>query len=194
MNKMDSKNIMIVGVGGQGTLLTSRILGKLAVGAGYDVKLSEVHGMAQRGGSVVTFVRYGEQVAEPIVEEGQADVLIAFEKLEALRYLHFLKKDGVVVVNDWRIDPITVVTGAASYPEGIIERLKTERKTFVVEAMAEAKKLGTSKVFNVVVLGAAARHMTFSQEQWISVIESTVPPKTIEINKAAFEAGYQLSV
>lgn len=191
---MDSKNIMIVGVGGQGTLLTSRILGKLAVGAGYDVKLSEVHGMAQRGGSVVTFVRYGEQVAEPIVEEGQADVLIAFEKLEALRYLHFLKKDGVVVVNDWRIDPITVVTGAASYPEGIIERLKKERKTIVVEAMAEAKKLGTSKVFNVVVLGAAARHMTFSKEQWISVIESTVPPKTIEINKAAFEAGYQLSV
>ena len=194
MNKMDSKNIMIVGVGGQGTLLTSRILGKLAVGAGYDVKLSEVHGMAQRGGSVVTFVRYGEQVSEPIVEEGQADVLIAFEKLEALRYLHFLKKDGVVVVNDWRIDPITVVTGAASYPEGIIERLKKERKTIVVEAMAEAKKLGTSKVFNVVVLGAAARHMTFSKEQWISVIESTVPPKTIEINKAAFEAGYQLSV
>ena len=194
MNKMDSRNIMIVGVGGQGTLLTSRILGKLAVGAGYDVKLSEVHGMAQRGGSVVTFVRYGEQVAEPIVEEGQADVLIAFEKLEALRYLHFLKKDGVVVVNDWRIDPITVVTGAASYPEGIIERLKKERKTIVVEAMAEAKKLGTSKVFNVVVLGAAARHMTFSKEQWISVIESTVPPKTIEINKAAFEAGYQLSV
>ena len=194
MNKMDSKNIMIVGVGGQGTLLTSRILGKLAVGAGYDVKLSEVHGMAQRGGSVVTFVRYGEQVAEPIVEEGQADVLIAFEKLEALRYLHFLKKDGVVVVNDWRIDPITVVTGAASYPNGIIERLKKERKTIVAEAMAEAKKLGTSKVFNVVVLGAAARHMTFSKEQWISVIESTVPPKTIEINKAAFEAGYRLSV
>ena len=103
---MESKNIMIVGVGGQGTLLTSRILGKLATQAGYDVKLSEVHGMAQRGGSVVTFVRYGEQVAEPIVEEGQADVLIAFERLEALRYLHFLKKDGVVVVNDWRIDPI----------------------------------------------------------------------------------------
>lgn len=191
---MESKNIMIVGVGGQGTLLTSRILGKLATQAGYDVKLSEVHGMAQRGGSVVTFVRYGEQVAEPIVEEGQADVLIAFERLEALRYLHFLKEDGVVVVNDWRIDPITVVTGAASYPEGIIEKLQNERKTIVVEAMAEAKKLGTSKVFNVVVLGAAARHMTFSKEQWIQVIESTVPPKTVEINLQAFEAGYSLSV
>lgn len=191
---MESKNIMIVGVGGQGTLLTSRILGKLATQAGYDVKLSEVHGMAQRGGSVVTFVRYGEQVAEPIVEEGQADVLIAFERLEALRYLHFLKEDGVVVVNDWRIDPITVVTGAASYPEGIIEKLQKERKTIVVEAMAEAKKLGTSKVFNVVVLGAAARHMTFSKEQWIQVIESTVPPKMVEINLQAFEAGYSLSV
>ena len=110
---MSVKNIMIVGVGGQGTLLTSRILGNLAIHTGFDVKLSEVHGMAQRGGSVVTFVRYGEQVAEPIVEEGCADVLIAFERLEALRYLHFLKKDGVVIVNDWRIDPIPVVTGTA---------------------------------------------------------------------------------
>lgn len=137
---MTSKNIMIVGVGGQGTLLTSRILGKLAIGAGFDVKLSEVHGMAQRGGSVVTFVRYGEKVAEPIVEEGQADVLIAFERLEALRYLHFLKKDGVVIVNDWRIDPITVVTGVAQYPKGIIDRLKEARRTIVVEATEEAKR------------------------------------------------------
>lgn len=137
---MTSKYIMIVGVGGQGTLLTSRILGKLAIGAGYDVKLSEVHGMAQRGGSVVTYVRYGEKVAEPIVEEGQADVLIAFERLEALRYLHFLKKDGVIIVNDWRIDPITVVTGMAEYPEGIIDRLKEARRTIVVEATEEAKR------------------------------------------------------
>ena len=191
---MESRNIMIVGVGGQGTLLTSRILGKLAIEAGYDVKLSEVHGMAKRGGSVVTFVRYGEKVAEPIVEEGQADVLIAFERLEALRYLHFLKKDGVVVVNDWRIDPITVVTGAASYPDGIIERLKKDHPVIAVEAMAEAQKLGTTKAFNVVVLGAAARHMTFSKEQWLHVIETTVPPKTVEINRKAFEAGYSLSV
>ena len=108
---MATKNIMIVGVGGQGTLLTSRILGGLAITGGYDVKLSEVHGMAQRGGSVVTFVRYGEQVAEPIVEEGQADVIIAFERLEALRYAHFLKKDGALIINDWRIDPMPVVMG-----------------------------------------------------------------------------------
>ena len=126
---MGVKNIMIVGVGGQGTLLTSRILGNLAVHGGFDVKLSEVHGMAQRGGSVVTFVRYGEKVAEPIVEEGCVDVLIAFEKLEALRYLHFLKEEGVVIVNDWRIDPITVVTGMAEYPEGILDT--PDRKSVV---------------------------------------------------------------
>ena len=188
--KMATKNIMIVGVGGQGTLLTSRILGKLAIRAGYDVKLSEVHGMAQRGGSVVTFVRYGESVAEPIVEV--ADVLIAFERLEALRYLHFLKKDGVVIVNDWRIDPITVVTGVASYPDGILDTLKEQRDTIVVEATKEAKKMGAPRAFNVIVLGAAARHMGFEKEDWISVIETTVPPKTIEVNKKAFEAGYAL--
>lgn len=191
---MTSKNIMIVGVGGQGTLLTSRILGKLATGAGYDVKLSEVHGMAQRGGSVVTFVRYGDKVSEPIVEEGQADVLIAFERLEALRYLHFLKKDGVVIVNNWRIDPITVVTGAASYPEGVIESLKEQRRTIVVEATAEAKKLGAPKAFNIIVLGAAANHMGFEKEDWLRVIETTVPPKTVEVNKQAFEIGYALSL
>ena len=137
---METKNIMIVGVGGQGTLLTSRILGGITVRAGYDVKLSEVHGMAQRGGSVVTFVRYGSEVAEPIVEEGCADVLIAFERLEALRYAHFLKKDGVIVVNDWRIEPITVVTGAAAYPENIIEKLRESHQVYAVNAMEEAEK------------------------------------------------------
>lgn len=191
---MTSKNIMIVGVGGQGTLLTSRILGKLAINAGYDVKLSEVHGMAQRGGSIVTFVRYGDKVNEPIVEEGQADVLIAFERLEALRYLHFLKKDGVVIVNDWRIDPITVVTGVAAYPEDVIETLKEKRRAIVVEATAESKKLGAPKAFNIIVLGAAARHMGFEKEDWLRVIETTVPPKTIEVNKQAFEIGYALSL
>lgn len=187
----ETKNIMIVGVGGQGTLLTSRILGGITVAAGYDVKLSEVHGMAQRGGSVVTFVRYGEWVAEPIVEEGQADVLIAFEKLEALRYAHFLKKDGVIVVNDQRIDPITVVTGMAQYPEQIIETLEQEHKVLKVKAMEEAIKLGNSKVFNIIVLGVAAKHMDFSKEAWLEVIEKTVPPKTVELNKKAFLLGYE---
>ena len=182
---------MIVGVGGQGTLLTSRILGGITVDAGFDVKLSEVHGMAQRGGSVVTFVRYGEKVAEPIVEEGQADVLIAFERLEALRYAHFLKKDGAMVINDWRIDPITVVTGMAEYPDNIIEELEKEHKVYKVNAMEEALKLGNSRVFNIIVLGVAARQMDFSKEAWLNVIEKTVPPKTIEINKKAFLLGYE---
>ena len=186
-----TKNIMIAGVGGQGTLLTSRILGGITLDAGYEVKLSEVHGMSQRGGSVVTFVRYGEKVAEPIVEEGQADVLIAFEKLEALRYAHFLKKDGVLIVNDQRMEPITVVTGAAAYPEHIIENLEKEYTVYKINAMEEAKKLGNSKVFNIIVLGLAARHMDFSKDAWLDVIEKTVPPKTVELNKKAFLAGYE---
>ena len=187
----NTKNIMIVGVGGQGTLLTSRILGGITVAAGYDVKLSEVHGMAQRGGSVVTFVRYGEKVAEPIVEEGQADVIIAFERLEALRYSHFLKKDGVLIINDWRIDPITVVTGAATYPENIIEKLSEKYKVYSINAMEEAAKLGNVKAFNVIVLGLAAKHMDFDKDMWLKVIENTVPPKTIDINKKAFLVGYE---
>ncbi len=189
---MKTKNIMIVGVGGQGTLLTSRILGGVMLHAGYDVKLSEVHGMAQRGGSVVTYVRYGDDVAEPIVEEGQADVLIAFERLEALRYVHFLKKDGVLIVNDQRINPITVLTGAAEYPENIIEGLSSRRQVISVDAMGEAKKLGNSKVFNTIVLGIAARHMDFRKEDWYAVIEKTVPAKTVEVNKKAFDTGYNL--
>ena len=189
---MATRNIMIVGVGGQGTLLTSRILGGLAVEGGYDVKLSEVHGMAQRGGSVVTFVRYGEKVEEPIVEEGQADVLIAFERLEALRYRQFLKKDGVIIVNDQRIDPITVVTGVAEYPECILDTLRQTHKVYAVDAMKVAKELGNTKVFNVIVLGVAAQHMDYSREEWLNVIEKTVPPKTVEINKKAFLTGYEL--
>lgn len=190
---METKNIMIVGVGGQGTLLTSRILGGLAMEAGFDVKISEVHGMAQRGGSVVTYVRYGEQVAEPIVEEGQADVLIAFERLEALRYAHFLKKDGVLIVNDQKIEPMTVVTGAAQYPENIIEELGKKYKTVSLNAMEEALKLGNSKVFNTVILGVAAKNMEFDKDAWIRVINATVPQKTIEINLKAFETGYGLA-
>lgn len=189
---MTAKNIMIVGVGGQGTLLTSRILGGLAIALGYDVKLSEVHGMAQRGGSVVTFVRYGDKVAEPIVEEGTADVVIAFERLEAYRYAHFLKKDGALIVNDWRIDPMPVVIGAAEYPDNILEELRKEYKVYSVNATEESRKLGNSRVFNMIVLGVAARHMDFTKEQWYEVIEKTVPPKTVDINKQAFDVGYDL--
>lgn len=189
---MATKNIMIVGVGGQGTLLTSRILGGLAIDGGYDVKLSEVHGMAQRGGSVVTYVRYGEQVAEPIVEEGQADVLIAFERLEALRYAHYLKADGALIVNDWRINPMPVVIGQAEYPDQILENLAKEHQVYKVNATEESKKIGNPRVFNLIVLGMAAQHMDFTKEQWYEVIEKTVPPKTVDINKKAFDIGYQL--
>ena len=186
-----TKNIMIVGVGGQGTLLTSRIIGKTALEAGLDVKISEVHGMAQRGGSVVTFVRFGEKVYEPVVEEGQADVIIAFERLEALRYSHFLKKDGVLVVNDCRIDPMTVVIGAKTYPENIIEGLEKTHNVISIDGMAIAKELGNSKVLNSVVLGFAAKHIGFDEDIWLSVVEKTVPAKTIDINKEAFKRGYQ---
>lgn len=183
-------NIMVVGVGGQGTLLTSRIIGKCALMAGYDVKLSEVHGMAQRGGSVVTFVRFGEKVYEPVCEEGDVDVLISFERLEALRYAHFLKKDGVLIVNDTRIDPMTVVIGAKSYPEGIIEGLCENHKVYSIDGGKIALELGNSKVLNTVVLGLAARHIGFSEDMWLTVLEKTVPQKTIEINTHAFKAGY----
>ena len=190
---MSVTNIMIVGVGGQGTLLTSRILGGLAEAAGYDVKLSEVHGMAQRGGSVVTYVRYateGEAVTEPIVEEGCADVLIAFERLEAKRYAHFLKKDGALIVNDQRIDPMPVITGAAEYPENILEELREKYSVYSINAMEKAEELGNTRVFNTIVLGMAARHMNYSKEQWVEVIKAKVPPKTVDINLAGFEAGY----
>ena len=186
-----TKNIMIVGVGGQGTLLTSRIIGKTAMAMGYDVKISEVHGMAQRGGSVVTFVRFGEKVNEPVVEEGQADVIIAFERLEALRYAHFLKKDGVLVVNDCRIDPMTVVIGAMKYPENIIETLKKEHNVYALDGQKIALELGNSKVLNSVILGYAAAFIGFDKETWLNTVSSTVPQKTIEINQKAFAFGYE---
>lgn len=188
---METKNIMIVGVGGQGTLLTSRILGGIIRKAGYDVKLSEVHGMAQRGGSVVTYVRYGDKVYEPIVEEGQADVLIAFERLEAMRYAHFLKPDGVMIVNDQRMDPMPVVMGACEYPNDILNTLEKDHKVISVDAMDEAKKLGNARVFNTVIIGLAAKNMDFDKEQWLDVISETVPPKTVELNQKAFLVGYE---
>ena len=184
-------NIMIVGVGGQGTLLTSRIIGKAALYSDFDVKISEVHGMAQRGGSVVTFVRFGKKVYEPVCEEGTVDVLISFERLEARRYAHFLKKDGILIVNDTRIDPMTVVIGAKSYPEGIIEGLREKCKVYDIDGGKIAAELGNSKVLNTVVLGLAARHIGFDEDMWLSVLEKTVPQKTVEINTRAFKAGYE---
>ncbi|BBF42130.1 indolepyruvate oxidoreductase subunit IorB [Lachnospiraceae bacterium KM106-2] len=190
---MDTKNIMIVGVGGQGTLLTSRVLGQVALKQGYDVKLSEVHGMAQRGGSVVTYVRYGTKVYEPIVEEGQADVLIAFERLEAYRYAHFLKKDGILLLNDVRIDPMPVIIGAAEYPEQIVEELSNECRVIAVDAVKEARALGNEKVFNTLILGILANYLTFDEKVWIAELTETVPEKTIQINQKAFKKGFELA-
>ena len=187
---MENMNIMVVGVGGQGTLLTSRIIGKTALSMGYDVKLSEVHGMAQRGGSVVTFVRFGKNVAEPVVEEGDADVIISFEKLEALRYAHFLKKGGILIVNDARIDPMTVVIGAKQYPENILEDLKKEHEVYSINGKEMANTLGNSKVLNTIVLGFSAKYIGFDKKQWLKTVEETVPPKTVELNKKAFLVGY----
>lgn len=191
---MKNLNIMIVGVGGQGTLLTSRIIGNTARNQGFDVKISEVHGMAQRGGSVVTYVRFGDKIAEPVVEKGYADVLIAFEKLEALRYSAFLKKDGVLIVNDCKIEPMTVVTGAESYPENIIEKLKQNYNVHVVNGENIAKDLGNPKVLNSVVLGFAAKFLYFSEEIWLDMLRKTVPPKTIDINEKAFLEGFNQKV
>lgn len=182
-------DIMVVGVGGQGTLLTSRIIGRLALAKGYDVKMSEVHGMAQRGGSVVTFVRFGDKVCEPMVEEGCVDLLIAFERLEAMRYSHYLKKDGIIVVNDTRIDPMTVVIGAREYPENIIEELSSEHTVYTVDAGAVAAELGNGKVVNSVVLGLASKYIGFAEGEWVDILKSTVPEKTVAVNVSAFMRG-----
>lgn len=190
---METKNILVVGVGGQGTLLTSRILGNLAIHSGYDVKLSEVHGMSQRGGSVVTHVRYGEKVYSPLVEVGKADIIVAFEKMEALRWRHFLKKDGIMIVNAQEIDPMPVIIGAADYPEDIVDQLSVEEnKVIVADALNEARKIGNFRVVNTVLLGILAKNMDAQVESWEEAIKQTVPNKTIDINIEAFNAGYNL--
>lgn len=186
-------NLMIVGVGGQGTLLSSRILGRLAINLGYDVKVSEVHGMAQRGGSVVTFVRFGDEVHEPIVEQGQADILLAFELLEARRYLHFLKPGGTLVVNTQRILPSPVATGAMVYPENLLEELSLTVPTLAVDAIGIAREIGNLRTFNVVLLGQLASQLNLPREAWEEAIRMTVPPKTIDINLEAFAQGYALN-
>ncbi len=190
---MRTRNILIVGVGGQGTLLTSRVLGNLAVNQGHDVKLSEVHGMSQRGGSVVTHVRYGQKVYSPLVEVGEADIILAFEKMEALRWKHFLRPDGILLVNMQQINPMPVTIGQAIYPENILDVLCEEVKNFYpVDALNEARELGNSRTMNMVLVGVLAAKMDIEPEKWLEVIACTVPQKTIEINQKAFEQGYGL--
>lgn len=184
-------NIMIVGVGGQGTLLASRLLGDALMRQGYDVKLSEVHGMSQRGGSVVTYVRYGESVASPVIEKGEADMILSFELLEAARWLPFLKPNGKIIVNTQQIDPMPVIMGSSEYPADLEEKLKLKGVSLeAFDAVKLAEEAGSVKAVNVVLIGRIARNMSLSKEEWLEVIEETVPPKFIELNKKAFELGY----
>ena len=183
-------NIMIVGVGGQGTLLASRVLGNVLVGAGYDVKVSEVHGMSQRGGSVVTYVKYGEKVWSPIIGEGEADIILAFEQLEAYRALPFVKKGGTVVAGTQCIDPMPVITGAAKYPENLCEKIGAVANLIAVDALSLAKEAGNIKAVNVVLIGVLAQRMNIPKDAWIEVLKTTVPPKFLDVNLKAFELGY----
>ncbi len=187
-----TKNIMIVGVGGQGTLLASRILGNAVISEGYDVKLSEVHGMSQRGGSVVTYVKYGDKVYSPIIDEGEADIILAFELLEAYRALPYLKKGGKIIVNNQKIDPMPVITGAAEYPEDIETKLSEKANTVVVDALSFAKEAGTIKAVNVVLIGVLAKSTDIPYEKWIETIKNSVPTKFLDVNLKAFEMGYNI--
>ena len=179
-------DILIVGVGGQGTLLASRVLGKYALDKGFDVKLSEVHGMAQRGGSVMTYVRIGEKIASPIIDEGRADLILAFEKLEALRYLHYLKEGGETLYSTQEIMPMPVVTGAAEYPQGIEAFLPGTG----VDALALALEAGNAKAANSVMLGALCKKMGLDRQAFEEALLASIPQKTIDMNKKAFELGY----
>ena len=187
---MSTTKIMIVGVGGQGTLLASRILGNAVINEGYDVKLSEVHGMSQRGGSVVTYVKYGEKVFSPIIGEGEADIVLAFELLEAYRALPYLKRGGKMIVNDQRINPMPVITGAAKYPEDILGKLSETVDLTHVDALSIADKAGNIKAVNVVLIGIMAKNTSIPYDVWIKTIKETVPPKFLEVNLKAFDAGY----
>ena len=188
---MNTTSIMIVGVGGQGSLLASRVLGNLLVNEGYDVKVSEVHGMSQRGGSVVTYVRFGDKVASPIIEDGEADYIISFEKLEAARWARCLKKDGKIIVNTQEIDPMPVITGAAAYPHDILDEI-TAQGAFVdgLDALSLANEAGSSKAVNIVLMGRLAKYFHIEYDKWIAQIEQLVAPKFVELNKKAFELGY----
>ena len=188
----NTTKIMIVGVGGQGTLLASRILGNAVIRQGYDVKVSEVHGMSQRGGSVVTYVKYGDAVHSPIIDRGEADIILAFESLEAYRALPYLKKGGKMIVNDQRINPMPVITGAMQYPEDICKKLAERVDVTALDALTLAREAGNIKAVNVVLIGVMARSTDISYEEWVETIKETVPAKLLDVNLKAFDLGYHL--
>lgn len=188
---MNNLNIMIVGVGGQGTLLASRVLGTVALKKGFDVKVSEVHGMSQRGGSVETYVKMGEKVYSPLIEKGEADVILAFEQLEALRWIEYLKADGKLITSDQKIDPMPVIIGKAKYPENILPKLRDKVKNIVsTDALKIAKECGNIKAVNTVLIGMLAASSDIEKEVWLEAIREVVPQKFLEVNLKAFEAGY----
>ena len=187
---MKTTNIMIVGVGGQGSLLASKLLGNLLVDEGYDVKVSEVHGMSQRGGSVVTYVRYGDKVYSPIVDKGEADFIISFEKIEAARYAAYLKKSGKIIVNTQEIEPMPVITGAAEYPTDALEKLAAAGITIdAIDALTPATEAGSPKAVNIVLMGRLSKYMDIDEEKWINAINKSVNPKFAEMNVKAFALG-----
>jgi len=189
----DVKSILLSGVGGQGTILVSSILTKGLVRAGYDVKMSEVHGMAQRGGSVSTQVRYGTKVHSPIIGKGGADILVAFEKMEAVRYAHYLKANGLALINNYETPPLPVSSGLATYPKGLIEAMSASYKTIVVDAAAIAIKLGNPRAMNIVLFGAMVKALDMTGIDWESILREQIPAKAIEVNLAAFRAGLEIA-
>ncbi|AYD39409.1 indolepyruvate oxidoreductase subunit beta [Clostridium fermenticellae] len=188
-----TKSILLVGVGGQGTILASKILTTGLMQEGYDVKMSEIHGMSQRGGSVSSQVRYGEKVESPVIEIGGADILVSFEKMEALRWLKYLKPEGKIVVNDCRMDSMPIIGGKADYPEGIVEELKSKVPTTVIDADGEADKLGNTKVANIILLGALVKKMGLEDIDWKKIISENVKEKFIDLNIKAFNIGLNLA-
>ena len=187
---MQTKNIMIVGVGGQGTLLASKLMGKLFLSQGFDVKVSEVHGMSQRGGSVVTYVRYGDKVYSPVIDKGQADCIVSFELLEAARWTEFLKPGGKIIVNTQQINPMPVIIGAAEYPQNLLEEMNAKGLDVdALDALSLAEQAGSSKAVNLVLMGKLSKYFDIPAEEWLAAIEASVPPKFLELNKKAFALG-----
>ena len=187
---METKNIMIVGVGGQGSLLASKLLGHLLLEQGYDVKVSEVHGMSQRGGSVVTFVRYGDRVASPVIDKGQADAIVSFELLEAARWLEYLKPAGLVVTNTQQIDPMPVITGTAVYPENLVDKMTSAgAQVDAIDCLSLAEEAGSAKAVNLVLLGRLSHYFDFPESAWQEAIGACVPEKFLDLNRKAFALG-----
>lgn len=189
---MNTKSIMIVGVGGQGSLLASRLMGHVLLSQGFAVKVSEVHGMSQRGGSVVTYVKYGDKVFSPVIEKGEADLIISFEQLEAARWVPYLKEGGKIVVSTQTTDPMPVIIGAATYPQNIIEKIKALGiDILAIDALSIAEGLGNAKASNVVIMGAVSKLLDFEEKYWEQAVADCVPAKFLELNKKAFELGKQ---